>query len=81
MKGKLNIKHGMKVRVARMINDLWLEDTFNDHTRKSKTEYNGAIGVVVNYPKKSKFMEGALYDVRFPDGAVWCFEFRELEAI
>lgn len=81
MKGKIKIKHGMKVKISRMINDLWLEETFNDHTKKSKAEYNGAIGVIVNYPRRSKLTEAALYDVRFIDGAVWCFEYSELEVI
>ena len=81
MKGKQNIKHGTKVKIASILKDCWLEDTFNDHTRKSKNEYSGAIGVVVNYPRKSGLIEGALYDVRFIDGAVWCFEYSELEVI
>ena len=70
----LHIYKGTKVRVAKVIDDTWLDDIFNKRTRKRKTDYEGQVGIVINHPMH-------LYDVLFSDGAVWCFEYSELEVI
>lgn len=46
-----------------------------------KKEYVGQIGEIIH---KSKRINGAngtnyLYDIRFPDGQVWCCEREQLE--